>query len=191
MVSVRKAVESDVEAVRAVGYATWPQTYGPLFGDQYVERGLARWWDAVSVRRQIVAGATYVAELNDDVDGRPAGGSDHEVAGVEVAGVEVAGVEVIGVAVIGRLEGGPSEGNVPFVWKLYVRPDRQKTGAGRALLDAVIADLRPTDEKLWLDHAEGNDNAHGFYERHGFHELFRYEADPGHREVRMERRLRP
>ena len=159
MVRVRKAVQSDVEAVRAVGFATWPQTYGPLFGAEYVERGLARWWDAVSVRRQIVAGATYVAELDDDVDGRSGGAS---------------GREVIGVAVIGRLEQGPPDGNVPFLWKLYIRPDRQKTGAGRALLDAVIADLRPEDEKLWLDHAEGNDNAHGFYERHDFHELFRH-----------------
>lgn len=154
MVIVRKAVESDVEAVRAVGHAAWPATYGPLFGDEYVERGLARWWDVASVRRQIVAGATYAAEQEG---------------------------AVIGVAVIGRLD------EVPFLWKLYVVPDRQTTGAGTALLDAVIADLGPADDKLWLDHAEGNDHAHRFYERHGFRELFRHEDEPGHREVRMER----
>ena len=155
---VRKAVEADVEAVRAVGHATWPATFGPLFGAEYVERGLARWWDVDSVRRQIVAGATYVAE-HDGV--------------------------VVGIAVIGRLD------EVPFLWKLYVRPDRQKTGTGRALLDAVVAGLRPVDEKLWLDHAEGNDEVHNFYVRHGFREQFRHEEEPGHREVRMERRLRP
>lgn len=156
MVTVRKAVESDVEAVRAVGHATWPATYGPLFGNQYVERGLARWWDVAGVRRQIVAGATYVAEQ----DGL-----------------------VLGMAVIGRLD------DVPFLWKLYVVPDGQKRGVGAALLDAVIADLEPTDEKLRLDHAEGNDIAHRFYERHGFRELFRHEEELGHREVRMERTL--
>jgi len=94
------------------------------------------------------------------------------------------GDDAVGTAVVGVL------GGTPMLWKLYVLPDHQKTGTGRALLDAVIAGLDERADRLWLDHAEGNDNAHGFYERHGFRELFRHQDEHGQREVRMERQLR-
>ncbi len=157
MVSVRRATPADVEFVRAVGFGTWPATYGPLLGDEYVQRGLATWWASDRVLRGITDNTTYLAQVDDNI---------------------------VGTAVVGRLDG------TPMLWKLYVLPAHQKTGAGRALLDAVIAGLDEGADRLWLDHAEGNDNAHGFYERHGFQELFRHQAEDGDREVRMERRLR-
>lgn len=157
MVSVRRATSADVDSVRRVGFATWPATYGPLLGDEYVQRGLATWWSADRVLRGITDNTTYIAQVGDDA---------------------------VGTAVVGVLD------DTPMLWKLYVLPDHQKTGTGRALLEAVIAGLDERADRLWLDHAEGNDNAHGFYERHGFRELFRHQDEHGHREVRMERQVR-
>jgi ribosomal protein S18 acetylase RimI-like enzyme len=158
VVTVRRATTDDVEAVRAVGHATWPSTYGPIRGEEYVRDGLAKWWSVEAVRRGIDgATTTYVAV---DRDG-----------------------EVIGCSVVGERDGGP------FVHKLYVTPDAQRTGAGRALLEAVMADLPDDAVAVCLDHAEGNDRAHAFYERQGFVETHRHGPD-GDREVRMARLLR-
>ncbi|MHA3701542.1 GNAT family N-acetyltransferase [Jatrophihabitans sp. YIM 134969] len=159
MVTVRRATADDVDAVRAVGHATWPSTYGPIRGEQYVRDGLERWWSAEAVRRGIEGGATttYVAE---DATGT-----------------------VVACAVVGERDGNP------FVWKLYVVPTAQRTGAGRALLDAVIADLPDDAAAVQLDHAEGNDRAHAFYTARGFVETHRHGPE-GDREVRMARLLR-
>jgi ribosomal protein S18 acetylase RimI-like enzyme len=62
VVSVRPATAADVDAVRAVGHAAWPPTYGPLAGDAYVAEGLARYWSAEAVLRSIEHGRTYLAE---------------------------------------------------------------------------------------------------------------------------------
>lgn len=158
MVTVRRATTADVDAVRAVGHATWPSTYGPIRGDDYVQDGLARWWSVEAVRHGIDgAGRTYVAE--------------------DTAGV------VIGCAVVGERDSGP------FLWKLYVVPTAHRSGAGRALLTAVLDDLPDDAVGLSLDHAEGNDRAHAFYEALGFTETHRH-GSGADREVRMARPLR-
>jgi ribosomal protein S18 acetylase RimI-like enzyme len=61
-VSTRRATVADVAAVRAVGHAAWPPTYGPLAGDAYVADGLARYWSEEAVRRSVEKNRTYVAE---------------------------------------------------------------------------------------------------------------------------------
>ena len=72
----------DVDAVRAVGFATWPSTYGPIRGDQYVADRLAEWWTVDAVAGSIDGSSrTYVAE---DATGA-----------------------VVGCAVVGALEGTP------------------------------------------------------------------------------------
>ncbi len=65
-VTLRKAVYDDAEAVVAVGHATWPVTYGPIAGDDYVRMGLERWWTVDGSLPGILAGRCTVAE----VDGR-------------------------------------------------------------------------------------------------------------------------
>lgn len=90
--------------------------------------------------------------------------------------------EVVGGSVVGERDGGP------FVYKLYVRPEAQRSGAGTALLEAVLADLPDDADAVRLDHAEGNDLAHTFYERQGFVETHRH-GPAGDREVRMARSL--
>ncbi|GIF74804.1 GNAT family N-acetyltransferase [Asanoa siamensis] len=69
-------------------------------------------------------------------------------------------------------------GEIPIIWRLYVRPAAQGHGAGSALLTALVeaAGGRP----VRLAYLAGNDPAARFYARHGFVESHRQPADqPG------------
>ncbi|OIJ26059.1 GNAT family N-acetyltransferase [Nocardioides luteus] len=74
-----------------------------------------------------------------------------------------------------------------MLWKLYVLPDAQGSGAGGALLAEVIA--RAGDLPVRLTHLVGNDRAHAVYERLGFVETGKVASpiDGGPDEVAMER----
>ena len=51
-VLVRRAVEDDLDAILSVGHRTWPPTYEPIAGADYVAMGLAKWWSAESTHRR-------------------------------------------------------------------------------------------------------------------------------------------
>jgi GNAT superfamily N-acetyltransferase len=65
-------------------------------------------------------------------------------------------------------------GPIPIIWKLYVVPPAQGTGAGSALLSALVkhADGRA----VRLEYVDGNERAGRFYAAHGFVEIRR---EPG------------
>lgn len=75
-----------------------------------------------------------------------------------------------------------------MMWKLYVLPEAQRSGVGRALVDAVAgaAEGRPV---LRATHLLDNHAAHAAYERMGFHETGRVPSpiDGGPEEMVMER----
>lgn len=75
---VRVARESDLEAVLAVGHATWPGTYGPIAGPDYVAAGLEKWWSAESTLPAIRDGRVLVAGL---VEGQVAGMASYSFDG--------------------------------------------------------------------------------------------------------------
>ena len=66
---IRLAGTRDAYAVRSVGLRTWPATYEPIAGPDYVAHGLARWWSPEVVRRGIERQGTWVAVIGDDVVG--------------------------------------------------------------------------------------------------------------------------
>ncbi|HEX5116844.1 MAG TPA: GNAT family N-acetyltransferase [Pseudonocardiaceae bacterium] len=69
------------------------------------------------------------------------------------------------------------DGDVLIVWKLYVLPESQGTGAGTALLRRVIADAGGHYAAVRLEYLDGNDTAARFYERNGF-TFLRRESSP-------------
>lgn len=66
---IREADGNDLAAVIDVGHRTWPATYGPIAGDDYVAMGLAKWWTADATIPAIRAGRVTVAELDGEVVG--------------------------------------------------------------------------------------------------------------------------
>jgi GNAT superfamily N-acetyltransferase len=142
-VTVRKATDADLAAIADVGRRTWPATYEPFTGPDYVARGLARWWSEDALRR----------------------GLERTVVAADASGA------VIGMASFA------ADGDVLILWKLYVLPEAQGTGAGTALLHRVITDASGHYAAVRLEYLDGNDHAAGFYERNGF-TFLKGESDP-------------
>jgi len=69
--------------------------------------------------------------------------------------------QVIGTATLGVL------GDDRVIWKLYVVPAHHGTGAGHALMQAML-DTLPPDAPVLVEFIDGNRGAQRFYERHGF-----------------------
>ncbi|MFI5734769.1 GNAT family N-acetyltransferase [Kribbella sp. NPDC051587] len=69
---------------------------------------------------------------------------------------------LIGMAGLGQNDG------FWVLWKLYVLPDQQGKGAGKALLDAAVKELPAGTPELLLDVMVDNKKAIGFYEAYGF-----------------------
>jgi ribosomal protein S18 acetylase RimI-like enzyme len=109
------------------------------------------------------------------------------LASVRRGGVFVAEADgtVVGLASVGVLDG------MPYLWKLYVLPERHGTGAGSALLAAVLDSLPAGSTRLGLDYVDGNESAAGFYRAKGFVEIGRKTSplDVGPDEILMELQL--
>ena len=73
-VVVREATGDDLSGILAVGHATWPVTYGPIAGDDYVAMGLAKWWTPDATIPAIRSGRATVAE------------EDGRIVGVSIVG---------------------------------------------------------------------------------------------------------
>lgn len=68
----------------------------------------------------------------------------------------------------------------PVIWKLYVLPEHQGTGAGHALMKVLLSEAPPDVDGVTLEYTDGNAEAAVFYRRHGFTELRRDAPDkPG------------
>ncbi|RNI21366.1 GNAT family N-acetyltransferase [Flexivirga caeni] len=68
-VLLRAATGDDLQGVITVGQQTWPVTYGPIAGDDYVAMGLAKWWTADATVPGIRAGRVTVAEYDGEIIG--------------------------------------------------------------------------------------------------------------------------
>jgi GNAT superfamily N-acetyltransferase len=66
---IRMADGNDLAAVLDVGRRTWPVTYGPIAGEDYVAMGLAKWWTEAATIPAIRAGRVTVAEFDGTVVG--------------------------------------------------------------------------------------------------------------------------
>lgn len=66
---IRLADGNDLAAVLDVGRRTWPLTYEPIAGPDYVAMGLAKWWSDDATIPAIRAGRVTVAELDGTVVG--------------------------------------------------------------------------------------------------------------------------
>jgi ribosomal protein S18 acetylase RimI-like enzyme len=110
IVTVRRALADDADAIRAVAHDAWRATYHDLIGEEPVERFLAQAYTPERVSLRIERHETFVAAL---VDG-------------DASGVD-AFVEAM------------HEGDHGHIVAFYTRPGARGQGIGSALLDRVIA----------------------------------------------------
>lgn len=61
-ISIRRAQPEDLDAVRFIGFSTWPATYGAIKGASHVVEGLDTHWNTSVMSGAIDAGNIDVAE---------------------------------------------------------------------------------------------------------------------------------
>ena len=159
-VTVRPARVEDVSDMARVIVGSWQETYRGLMPDEVLDdpgfvAARERFWTAALVDERYRANRVAVAER----DGA-----------------------VIGVAMAGPPE-HPEPGWRLHLYVLYVLAAHHGTGAGAALLDAVV---HPGESAaLWV--ADPNPRAQAFYRKHGFVPDGTTQVDDGVREIRMVR----
>lgn len=81
------------------------------------------------------------------------------------------GEQIVGYAGVGPERDPEAPAGTGELYALYVHPDAWGSGAGRALMDAAVADLRDKGcTAVWLWVLEANNRARHFYTRYGFTE---------------------
>ena len=138
---IRRAAETDLSKVETVARTTWPVAYAGIIPDVVQRRLLDRWYSPESLR------STLAAQ-----------GSSFFVA--ESRG------DVIGFAQFVRRSAESAE-----LTRIYVLPDRQRSGIGRQLLDAGLTEFAAEGLKhLTVEVERDNGPGRRFYERIGFAE---------------------
>ena len=160
-VTVRPARVEDAVAMARMHMQSWQETYRGLMSDHVLDDpGLVaareRFWTTVLSDERYRASRAVLAER----DGA-----------------------VIGVALAGPAEDPESVG-VTHLYVLYVLAAEHGSGAGSALLNAVLPPQEPAT--LWV--ADPNPRAQAFYRKHGFVADGTEQVDDGLREIRMVRR---
>ena len=161
-VTVRQAAVGDAPEMARMHVRSWRETYRGVMADRVLDdpelpAARERFWTTILSDERYRANRVAVAER----DG-----------------------EVIGIA----MAGPPQDSGVQWgthLYVLYVVAAQHGTGAGAALLDAVIS---PHDSAaLWV--ADPNPRAQAFYRKHGFVPDGTVTVDDGVREIRMVRLL--
>lgn len=159
-VTVRPARVEDAAAMARMHVRSWQETYRGVMPDSVLDDpGLVdareRFWTAALVDERYSANRIAVAER---------------------------GGAVIGVAMAGPPE-NPEPGWSQHLYVLYVLAAHHGSGAGAALLEAVVGSLESA--ALWV--ADPNPRAQAFYRKHGFFPDGTMQVEDGVREIRMVR----
>jgi ribosomal protein S18 acetylase RimI-like enzyme len=162
--TVRPARVEDVAAMAAVNVRCWQETYRGLMPDAVLDDP-----GFLAARQRF-----WTAALTDERY------RDNRAAVAEREGA------LVGIAMSGPpLDPGAAWARQLYV--LYVQAADHGTGAGRALLEAVVG---PGESAaLWV--ADPNPRAQAFYRKHGFVADGTAQVEDGVREIRMVRRGQP
>jgi GNAT superfamily N-acetyltransferase len=166
-VHVRRAEESDAEAIARVCATGWRDTYRDLEPPERVEAVIAEYYDPERIRREV----------------EPRAGWDGWLVAVD-------GDEVVGAGGGGLIAPGVGE-----VFVLYLDPERRGEGIGTKLLAAITDQQREHGAReQWVSVVPGNEKGLPFYYARGFElrgERPEWGADPaeGRRALRLMRRL--
>ena len=136
--NIRPAGLADIPLIRSIAHATWPMCYAGIITPEQIAYMLGRMYSTKVLDDQMMNGHHFLL-------------SEHHGTATGFAGFE--------------------HGYRPArtrLHKLYVLPDAQGTGAGRALLEAVFgAAVSAGDQGIELNVNKRNP-AVGFYRKNGF-----------------------
>ena len=156
---LRTATLSDRALIRSISERTWPSTYGHIISQEQIDFMLEWMYSDASLEKQMNTGCEFfIVNLNgDDVGFCSVSPEEEENNSTE----KVAGAKSY------------------KLYKLYVLPAAQGTGAGKALLNKSIEVAKASgSSSLFLQVNKQND-AYTFYLKHGFVKEQEFKFDIG------------
>ena len=136
---IRLATTEDMPAIRQIAYETWPVTYGKIQSKEQLDYMLELIYNLKALKEQFENGHLFLVAEGED--GHP-----------------------VGFAGTSEIEPGKS-------WKLhklYVLPGIQKSGAGRALMQAVIDAAKARNATELVLNVNRSNPAYNYYLKNGF-----------------------
>ncbi|RIW16456.1 GNAT family N-acetyltransferase [Algoriphagus lacus] len=148
---IRLLHKEELTKVQSIAHRTWPSTFANILSPEQIEYMLNWMYDLKMLESQMEKGHTFLmAEEN---------GKELGFAGFEL---------------------NYSEGPKAKLHKIYLLPEAQGKGAGKALILEVADRARKTGQKsLLLNVNKYNQKAIDFYTRIGFNELYKEVIDIG------------
>ncbi len=147
--TIRKAGLADIPVIKTIAYQTWPVAYGEILTQAQLDYMLEKSYSETALQFQIIT-------------------ERHQFF------LAVKDNITLGFASVSEEAPGEFKLN-----KLYVLPDTQKTGAGKALLKAVIEHARSQGGKTLRLQVNRNNPARNFYEKQGFSIIEEADIDIG------------
>lgn len=137
--NVRPATKADIPAIRHIAHETWPVAYGKIISNEQLEYMLELIYSPHALEGQFDNGHCFF--MAEEEGGQPIG---------------FAGTSATEHAGSWKLH------------KLYVLPGVQKSGAGKALMSAVVNIARNNGAKVLLLNVNRSNPAYNFYIKNGF-----------------------
>lgn len=149
--SLHAATETDIPLIRAIAHETWPVAYGSILSPSQLHYMLELMYSAEALHAQILKGHRFTLFGQDD---HALGFTGHEH--------------------------GAKGTSSTRLHKLYVVPEAQGGGVGKALLEHVIAQARLAGDTTVELNVNRHNTALGFYQRQGFRIVRDEVIDIGH-----------
>lgn len=139
---IRIATLDDIPVIQEIAYQTWPSTYGGIISEEQIRYMLDLMYSTESLVQQMSKGHQFFL-MEEDLkpDSQPS---------------------VLGFASVSDESAGVFKLN-----KLYVLPNTQKSGTGKALLNAVKDHAKKNGGKELILQVNKQNPAIGFYQKQG------------------------
>lgn len=137
--NVRPATKADIPTIRHIAHETWPVAYGNIISNEQLEYMLALIYSPQALEGQFDNGHCFF--MAEEEEGQPVG---------------FAGTSATEHAGSWKLH------------KLYVLPGIQKSGAGKALMSAVVNMARENNATRLLLNVNRSNPAFDYYIKNGF-----------------------
>ncbi|MGI9138516.1 MAG: GNAT family N-acetyltransferase [Sediminibacterium sp.] len=149
---ITQANSKDCAFIRSVSERTWPSTYGHIISQEQIDFMLDWMYSDASLEKQMNTGcAFYIASRK----------------------IDNSELELVGFCSVSPEEGAHK------LNKLYVLPNAQGTGAGKALLNKSIEVAKAAGSKSLFLQVNKQNNAYHFYLKKGFVKELEFKFDIG------------
>lgn len=151
MLEITKATTNDIEIIRKLAFAIWPDAYGTILSPAQLDYMLEKFYSTSSLHNQM-------AELN------------HSFILIKWES------QPIGFAAYSSNDENPM---IYHLNKLYVLPDQQGKHAGKLMLDYIISDLKKLGALTLQLNVNRYNKALHFYAKNGFQIIREQDIDIG------------